>query len=226
MRQKLSISTALLLVAGLTGACKREREAKPEDTAAAPTVMESKGALAVRREAQEHFDKAREHFLRKDMTTAATEIRAASTFLREQADSVSGDVKDHLLGSARELDKLATDVERNMIRTERSLDYAFARSQRAEAERHHANAVAAWARKDLARASDELTMAADHFERAAKDAGAVLGAGAKTVLTDTREVAGQLTRGVGFVPEQVGKVIEAFGKEIRVLGAKIEKQKV
>jgi hypothetical protein len=131
-----------------------------------------------------------------------------------------------MLSSARELDKLATDVETNMIKTKRSLDYAFARSQRAEAERHHADAVAAWARKDMARASDELTMAVDHFERAAKDAGSVLSAGTKNVLTDTREVAGQLTKGVGFVPEQVGKVIEAFGKEISVLGAKIEKQKV
>jgi hypothetical protein len=224
MRGKLAFSTAVVFLAGVTGACKGAGEAKSKETTAVPGVVESRGALAMRREAQEHLDKARERFVQKDMTTAATELRAASTFLRERADSATGEVRDHMLRSAGELDKLANEVESNAIKSAKSLDYAFARAQHAEAELHHSHAVAAWARKDMARASDELTMATDHFERAAKDAGEVLGAGAKKALTDTREVAGQLTKGVGFVPEQVGKAIEELGKEIRILGTKIEKR--
>lgn len=224
--------TAAVLVAGGMGACKRAEQAKPEaeetqakQAAPAPNVIESKGALAARREAQEHFDRARESFLQKDLATSAAELRAASKFLSERADSATGEVKERVVASARELDRLATEVEKSAIKSEKSLDYAFARAQRAEAERHHANAVAAWAKRDDARAGDELIMAADHLERGAKDAGQVLGTGVKKVLADTREVAGQLIKGVGFVPEQVGKVTEALGTEIRALGSKIEKRK-
>lgn len=226
MRQQLAISAAVLLVAGMTAACKPAGETARQETAAVapPRVVESKGALAARREAQEHFDKARESFMRKDLTTAATELRAGSTFLREQADSVTGEVKEHMLRSARELDQLAAAVEKNSVESAKKLDLAFARAQYAEADRHHSNAVAAWAKKENGRAGDELTMAIDHLERAAKDAGEDLDAGTKKVLADTREVAGQLMKGAEFVPEKVGNVIEALGKEVRTLGTKIERE--
>ena len=56
---------------------------------------------------EKQFHKARENFLKRDYQNAATEIRQAAAFLKEEAEHATGEGKQALLASARELGQLA-----------------------------------------------------------------------------------------------------------------------
>lgn len=228
LRRTLEVASTLVLLVG-SGACNPARDAQTSDTAAPelapPTTVEAKGALATRHEAQALFDRARESYVRKDLTAAGAALREASAFLKLAADSAPEESRRRLQSSADDLDGLADKVIKGDVRTAANLDAIFARAQGAEAERHHADALGAWARKDYTRAGEELLMAVDHLERGAKDAGMVLTKDAQKVIADAREISGQLISGTGFAADRVGTVTDALRKEIRDFGAKIEKRR-
>lgn len=234
MRERFTLPIGALLLVAVVVGCRREREARTEDTAAAApaavatpkaetTTTASAGTLARRNEAQDHFDRSREAFLRKDAKATAAELRSAAAFMREQANDAAGQTREHVTASAREFDRLAQDAERSAPSSAKRLDYAFARANRAEAERHNASAVSAWAKKDTARTGEELTMAVDHLERAARDAGQTLDASAKSAVGQARTVASEMMRGFVTVPADVERTTSALRAQIARLGARIER---
>ena len=58
-----------------------------------------------------HFQKADELFLKKDLKTAASEIRKGARFLTRKAKGATKDSKEAINASVQELEKLAKDVE-------------------------------------------------------------------------------------------------------------------
>lgn len=192
---------------------------KADSAVAAQSKAATQAVISARREAQVYFDSARAAFLAKRATIASKEITRAAAVTRAQADSASGVAKTALRSSAAELARLATRVTRNRVKSVKTLDYTFARTQLAEAQFHHERAVAAFRGTRTAAAGAELIMAADHFERAIVDAGQTASEPAQKAIADARRIASKLTSGALLVPADVESALATLGREVRSFAA-------
>ncbi|KPL03066.1 MAG: hypothetical protein AMJ90_04065 [candidate division Zixibacteria bacterium SM23_73_2] len=84
-----------------------------------------------------HFQKAHEFFLKKDFKAAGSEIRKGAAFLKLEAGRSTTEGKKTLEASADELGKLAEDVEKGAVASEKQLKDAFARADHALAKHHY-----------------------------------------------------------------------------------------
>jgi len=239
MRYNVVGPAALLVGVAFAAGCGRAEQSKTETTATSTTSTStstsitaapaettlSAGAIGARTEAQDHFDKSREAFVKKDMKTASAELRDASAFMRTRADSATGFAKALSTRSASELDSLARGVESNSVTSAARLDHAFAHANRAEAERHYALATRAWAQHQATRTGEELTMAIDHLERAAKDAGIPLDSAATGTMTRARAVADSQLQG-GTAPNGVDEALKDVELQLRRFGARLENKRM
>jgi hypothetical protein len=217
-------AAAVFLVAAVgCGPSQDARRKTDSAVAAAAAAAQAKVAtqagevLGARREAQTYLDSARAAFVAKNGAAASKVLHDAATFTRQQADSATGTVKDALAGSADELERLASRAAKGTIASVKTLDYAFARTQLAEAQLHCTRALDAWHATNAAATGVEIVMLADHFERATADAGQTLTAAAQTTLTTARSLAGKLTQGVTVVPADVESALAAMDKEVHSL---------
>ena len=188
-------------------------------------LIEEDVVLVLMDEPEEHFQKGREFFLKKDLKAAAHEIREATAFLKLEAGRATEEGKKALLASVRELDKLVEGVERGTVTAVKDLDSVFARAHQALGRHHHLKSGASWAKKAAKKAGQDLQAAAIHLEHGLAWTGHKVEAGGAAVVNATRLLAGKLIEGVGWVPAEVGKGITAIGEEIERLGKKIEPAK-
>lgn len=230
MRYRLVAPAALMFGVAFATGCGRAEQSKTETTAATTTPTSvsaarettlSAGAIGTRSEAQDHFDRSRAAFLKKDMKTASAELRDAAAFMRTRADSATGFAKALSARSATELDSLAAKVESRSLTSAVRLDHAFAHANRAEAERHYALATRAWSQKQATRTGEELTMAMDHLERAAKDAGIPLDSATTNAMSRARAVADSQLQG-GTAPNGVNEALKDVELQLRRFGARLE----
>jgi len=183
------------LALGLAMACGTERASKMvvAETAkrtvptAAPTATRER-PMALRREGQDLLDSARVALRGGDAALAATLLRRGASFLVRQAHSPPNRGTNDLLAAARGLDSLATDLRQHRIVDSSSLDRLSAHANLAEAERHVALASVAWSTRSKESVSDELTMAADHIQRAAGDAGIMLSPAMLRILANLHAI--------------------------------------
>ncbi|HJT22647.1 MAG TPA: hypothetical protein VJ746_19395 [Nitrospira sp.] len=175
-------------------------------------------------EPQEHFKRAHESFVKKDLKAAAAHIRKSEAFLKLEAGRATEEGKKLMDESGHELAKLAEDVEHGAITSVKRLDQAFARAHQALAHHHHLKAKESWAKQAgqaAQKVGHDLQAAAVHFDQALIWAGHKSeAAGAKTIK-DTRLLAGKLIEGTGWVSAEVGKGIENVGDEIEKFGKKV-----
>lgn len=233
MRFHAVVPAALLLGVAAVGGCRQSEKSANRPTAtttpAATTTRAettlSAGAIGVRSEAQDHFDRSRAAFMKKDMKTASTELHDASVFMRERADSASGFAKALAARSANELDSLSREVGASAVTSPARLDHVFAHANRAEAERHYALATRAWGQHEAQRTGEELVMAIDHLERAAKDAGLPADTAMTSSIARTREVANGLLQG-GTAPTGVQEALRDTELQLRRFGARLENKRM
>ena len=219
----------LLFVAA--AACGRSAEDQRRTDSAVATATQAKVAtqagevLTVRREAQPYLDAARSAFVAKDRGAASRGLRDAAAFTRSQADSATDPAKNALVASADELNRLATRVSKGAVKTVKTLDHASARTQLAEAQLHCTRALGAWQKTNAGATSAEIVMLADHFERAAADAGEPLSASAQQAVAAARSLAGKLTQVANVPQAQVEAVLAAMDKEVHGMMATAAKLK-
>ena len=212
MRNSIAVRhvRAALLCAALV-ACSRT-ESPHRDTSAAARVplqvVESPGALASRREAQESFDAAREALVRKDFEGAATALSDAATFYQVEARTAPLDAKQALDRAGDALDSLAARVAHGEVRSPAALDRVVANAHAAEAWLHLIRGHAAVLKRDNVRAGEELVMSVDHLERAAKDAGAHADSLVRSAIADTRSLAAEMVKGMEAVPDETARVTD------------------
>ncbi|HVX38603.1 MAG TPA: hypothetical protein VHB25_03435 [Gemmatimonadaceae bacterium] len=221
------VSFAVLAGAGIVacGPSKTAREAAESATAAIQNkaVTAAGEVFGARREAQAMFDSARARFVAKDNAGAATNLRDAATFTRQQAGNATGSAKDALTASADELDRLATSVAAGEVKNVEQIDRATGRAQLAEASFHSANAMNAWKNKDLATAGAELLMLTDHYSRGASDLGQPLTGPALATLTNARTLAVNLTKGATVVPADVDSTLASLNGAVNTMIASARK---
>ena len=198
-------------------ACGRAEAPSPDTGAAARVpleVIESPGALASRREAQDLFDAAREALIRKDFESAATALSDAATFLQAEARTARADAEQALERSAEEIDLIAVRVAHGEIHAPGALDRVFANAHAAEALHHFLRAHAAILKRDNVRAGEELVMTVDHLERGAKDARLQADSLVQAAIADTRSLAGEMVKGMEAVPDEAARVTDEIESAI------------
>jgi hypothetical protein len=102
----------------------------------APAAPESGQKPAKEAKPERQFQAAQESFLKKDYATAGAEIRKAARFLRKKAQEVTGEGRQALNASVKELKRLAADVEKGAVKSVDRLDETFERARQALAEHH------------------------------------------------------------------------------------------
>ena len=228
--QRRAVTVAIVVAAAVVAACGPAQEARQRaDTVAtkerATRSTQAGDVMGARREAQSYLDSARAALLAKNVQAASKELREAAAFTRSQADSAAESAKKALIASADELDRLATRVANKSVKTVKTLDLAFARTQIAEAQFHSARAMDAWKAAKAGATSAEMVMVADHFERAAVDAGQHLDASAQQAVASGRSVAAKLAQGVTVPRTDVDSALASMDKQVRRLAASIGKLK-
>jgi hypothetical protein len=180
-------------------------------------IVDEQDWLALENDLPRDFHQAREDFLKRDFQAAALRIRKGVTFLKVEAARASGDTKQALLTLAGELEKLASDVEKDTVRSVKDLDDAFVHTHYALAKHHHEQALAYQAKKDYKKAGYYLAAAVLHFEQASAWAGHKIDAAAADVTDDARIVSNKLIKGADWTSSEVEKAFEALDKEIERL---------
>ena len=172
-------------------------------------------------EPNRHFRNAHEAFVAKDYDKAAEEIRKGEAFVQLEASRASGDVKQSLDSSAKELEKLSLDMAPNWRgKSIVEMDQSWGRADRALAQSHQVQAKEDWQKKETAKAGYEMKAAALDLEESADWAGSEAKTGVSAVVRDTRLMAGKLTSGGEYAVGEVDKGIDDLGHAISGLGQK------
>ena len=152
--------------------------------------------------------------MKKDLKRAASEIRKGAGFLKQKAKSATKDSKEGLNTSAQELEKLANDVERGGVTSEKQLKDTFARSYHALSNYEYRRASESWAKKKTRETGQALTNAAQDMEQAAKWSGRELEADTADTVGYARVVGGKLEKGAGWTEDEVDKGIKGIGSAL------------
>jgi len=193
----------------------------PPQSAPGPAVLNREIAAAPGEKSEEHFDQARESFLKKDTHAAAIGILKGAAFLKFQASRATGEAKKVLTASERELERLAGGVEKGTVTSVQDLRRAFARADRALAEEHLQNAVESWSKKEVDRTGQELKSAADDVELALSWAGHKLNTTTEAAVKGAHAAAAKLTEGAAWTRAEVGKGLDAMSKEVGKLRERV-----
>jgi hypothetical protein len=164
-----------------------------------------------------HLYLARAYLLEKKNQASADEIRNAVSFLNLEAEHTGIRTEGALDASIRELRKLADDIEKGKVTSEKELNMAFARAHRAMAQQYFAASSTNWQQKKVQETRDSLKAAAAHLRLAliwANYEGEEVVVAAEKAIT---VVADKLTQAGGWAEEEVTKVIQELGKAIEQL---------
>lgn len=171
------------------------------------------------------MENAKRQFHDKNFGASASDLRSAAAMLRIEAKRTSQADKATLETSAKDLEKLANNVQDQKVKSEMDLDRGLAEASQAKAAHHHLLAAKEWAAKEYRRAGHDLKAAADATERSAEWSGGELSRGGKDIIAGAREVSGKLIAGTGWATAEVGKAIDSLGTEVQKLGHKVEPSK-
>ena len=169
-----------------------------------------------------HFQKADELFLKKNLKGAASEIRKGAGFIKHKAESATKDGKEDLNASAQELEKLAKDIERGGVTSEKRLKDTFARSYHTLSNYEYRRASESWAEKKTTETGQALADAAHDMEQAAKWSGRELETGMADTMEYARMVGGKLVKGAGWTVDEVDKSIKGIGSALSKFGERME----
>ncbi len=227
MRHSLVACTAITL--GAVVSCRADRSKEPElavavqqGTPAHALDVALERPMAHRREGQALLDSARAVLRTGDGVAARALLhRAASFFVMQASAPPSGGTRD-LLAVARSLDSLANEVGRRSSVESSELARLSAHANLAEAERHGALAAVAWSLGSKESISDELTMAADHVERAALDGRIELPSVTRRLLSQLRAIASALSTERALTVHELDEPLAGLHLEIRALHRRLE----
>jgi len=181
-------------------------------------------------EPEKHFHEAREKYFKKEMESAATDIRKAAVFLAMESARSTYEGKKLLMVSVEELGELAGKVEKGNVTPVNLLDYAFARAHLTLAMHHYLKAKELWAKKNAKNNSHDLLAATLHLENFLTWSGRKLEDKTAAAIKEVRFITGKNIEREGWILEEKGKTIEHketgkvskdFGEAIVKIGEEI-----
>jgi hypothetical protein len=173
----------------------------------------------------QQFHSARESFLKRDVKTAASEIRKGAAFLKLEAGRAEGDTKKALLASIKELEDLEDKVEKGTVHSAKEMDDVFARAHQALADHHYVKASESWTKKAITKTGHHLKAAAVHLENAMAWSGQKVEQGTASITKEAHSLGDKMVKGAGWVLDQAASGLKNLGEEIKNLGHKIKPEK-
>jgi serine protease Do len=171
------------------------------------------GQTNISGELDQYFKKAHEEYA-KDSTDAAAQIRKAVALLKQEADQAKGKARELLLGSSKELEGLAEQVQKGTVRTAQDLDNAFSRAHAALANYYQQRAQDSWAKKAYSDAGQSLKAAALNLEGAWKWSKIKVEKASQAAVGSAEAAGDQIAKGSGWVSTEVSKSIDELGRHI------------
>lgn len=168
-----------------------------------------------------HLEKAHENFLKKDFEAAGAEMKKAAAYCRIEAQRATGEARDGLVASGKELEKLADEAKSGTVAAVKDVDAAFARAYHALGKHHYLKATESWTKKEAKHVGHALHASASYVEKGFVSAGQKVEAGVHETLDGARKLSGDLISGSGKLGEKVGSSIEACGKQTELLGKRV-----
>jgi serine protease Do len=169
----------------------------------------------------QEFHKAHDNFLRKDFKDAAREIRQGVALFKRDADQATGEGKQQLEASIKDLNELADRVDKGVVTSVNELDQSFVRADHALSKNYHLKSSESWNKRDLSEAGKDLKAAASTLERTLAWAGHRWEAGTEAAIKEAMKTGEKLEKETGWVASEVKKDIDALGREIENAGHKI-----
>jgi hypothetical protein len=205
MHRLIYVASTVLLILVLTGILPYAAVAGPEP--ASPV--------------EQFFQKAKEDYLKKNMDSAARQIRKASSYMKDESAKASAAGKEALKASIMELDKLADDVKKGTVTSVKRMDKSFARAYASLASNAHVKSTEYWAKKEREKAGDALDSAANYLERSFAWADQKVETGTKDVIKKSKDLSLKLKKKGAVMTEEVGKVLKEAGNSIQEFAKRI-----
>jgi hypothetical protein len=209
----------LIILAGFAlAACGRpERSADTAVATIGPAVVEQAGDIAGRREAQPYIDSAYAWMASRDAVAAARVLGEAPVLLREHANMPTSAATRELRAGALALDSVIARMNAGVLPPVEDFRATTVRINLAEAEHHRSQAAIAWAKEDMRAVGAEMVMAADHLDRATRDAPATRTADVTRLLERAYTLGGALGKGSSSSNAEVTAVLTELARAIRRL---------
>jgi hypothetical protein len=190
-------------------------------TIAVVAAITSMSLFASAADMNTQLDAAKDSLIRCDTKTAASDIRKAARCVEKESEHAGSDTKAALKDSARELEKVAADIEDGTVAGVDTVRAPFARACRAMAESHFAKSSEAFTNRMFSDAGKELEASAHDLEAAARWNGDEVDHAAVSGAHDARKLAGKLVQGSGWTAQEVGKTMRSFGSDLKSFGSRI-----
>lgn len=188
----------LLLALASCASCTRDVARVQESTLATAHPSDERVApsperpMATRSEAQPYLDSAAVLLARGDTKAAVALLHRAAARVEASAGEPRGASSDALAAIGDSIDRMAGAMARRERLGASALPRMSALLNLAEADRHLALASVACSTRSRESIYDELTMAADHTERALRDEGHTVSASTRRAIAEVRQGAAPL----------------------------------
>jgi len=163
---------------------------------------------------EHHFHSAHVNFQKKNMETAADEVRKAAVLLKLEELRAYGEQYKAIMASFLELRKLADDMEIGKIASAKGLEEIFARTHYALARHYYLKSSESWTERDAQNTGQALGAAAAHLKQAMSWTGHKAEGLITTVVEDACLQADHLSAGDNWFVEEVDRILETLGEEI------------
>lgn len=170
---------------------------------------------------EQTFQKAKQEYLQKNMNTAARHIRKGADYMKTQAQKASVKGKTALTASSQELEKLADDVQKGLVTSEKKMEDAFARAYLALASEDYIKSTESWAKKETAKAGAALESANKNLEKSVSWAGQKIEKSTTDAMRKSEALALKLKKKSALIADEVVKGLQEAGNEIEKFGKKI-----
>lgn len=170
---------------------------------------------------EQTFQKAKQDYLQKKMNSSAAQIKKGAAYMESEAAKASVKGKEALIVSAKELEKLADDVKKGAVSSEKRMEEAFARAYHALAVDEHIKSTESWTRKEAAKAGAALDSANKHLEKSFTWAGQKAEKSTQDVMKKSQEISLKLKDKSSLIAEDVGNGLKNAGNEIEKFGKRI-----
>jgi hypothetical protein len=184
-------------------------------------LVEEDVIITLANEPRNSFRAAVSAFLKRQMRTAAADIRMGAAYFKLEAERATGDAKKALLDSVQELEKLAGEVQKVAVADLKDLQNAFARAEHALAKHHYLKGLEFKAKNDAQKSGRELQTAADYVDSGQVWLTQKMHEGVADTVNEARRVAAKMVFGAGAAADEVGKAFEGMGKELDKFGGAV-----
>jgi serine protease Do len=164
---------------------------------------------------ENHFQKAKEYIEKQIYVKAASEVRSGAAIVKNEAGQATGEAKKSLLQAERELDGLASELEKGTAKSTDEVKVAFSKAHDAMAEYYNAEASESWSKRAISQAGEYLKAAADALEKAWAWLDRGIESGTDAVIRYAGEVGDKIKKGAAWGSAEVTKAMDDLEAEIR-----------